>query len=232
MSEIFFSKSFVVLQSRRHQLKAKISFLREQDAVAQKTRPRGRTAASSLPPHMDRRLDVLAAHHVKEDARLEQDHLQNISDFRIQSENTLRPSQKVLTSSPKTSTNSKTRARKDEIAHVEKCKVDATQRELTLIDLSSSLKSYIIACTQTDMVNIRTSCLVLELILKAGLSVEKNEICLFQVGSALNSTAFYREKFSSPMDKKKILSVDVYNSLMNIFAKKVRRDRYLFFHGI
>ncbi|GAV03670.1 hypothetical protein RvY_14063-2 [Ramazzottius varieornatus] len=176
-----------ILQGRRHQLKAKIKFLREQDALLQKTRPRGRSPASSGPPHMDRRLDVLAAHHVKENAPLDQDHLKNISDFRIQSEDTLRRSQKTPPTAP-----TPAKRRKEEIDRVEKCRLDATQRELTLMDLNSSLKSYIIACTQTDM-----------------------------IGPALSTTAFYREKFSQPSsDKKKILSVEVYNLIMNIFAKK------------
>jgi hypothetical protein len=136
--------------------------LREQDAASQKGRSRGRSTSVSSPvkPYpMDRRLDILST-HVHDGTQLHQDHLTNVSDFRIQAQSALlsKPSKHFLPPEivkplmeTKKAVNKKLKEEQDRLAQSQS---DAIVRELTLKQLNSGLKSYILACAHTDLVSI------------------------------------------------------------------------------
>ncbi|OQV21804.1 DNA-directed RNA polymerase, mitochondrial [Hypsibius exemplaris] len=187
-----------VLQNSRHQLKDKIRMLREREAAAAATAKKSRSRKTAPRINFnDHRLDILAS-HIHDGSHLHQDHLSNVSDFRIQAPSALESALPVKNSAPKKDAPPKkesksviNKALKEEARIVEQCQEDATVREMTIQQLNSSLKSYILACAHIDLVK-----------------------------PIFGAIAFYREQYPSPVDRRKIVDVSVYNLLLNIFAKE------------
>ncbi|XP_055345641.1 DNA-directed RNA polymerase, mitochondrial-like [Paramacrobiotus metropolitanus] len=163
----------------------------------------------------DGRLDLLAALQVRDPDYLEQDHLSNVSDFRLSLASSVSrtlPAAKPISSPAAPAVGPRKTARWEASSAVaaaswkqqealaaeynEKRRVEARMRPANLKNLNSTLKAYILACTHADMAS-----------------------------PAVGAFMFYRDKYPDPADRAIVLDLDVCNLLMNLFAKKGRMDR-------
>lgn len=121
---------------------------------------------SGVRDSVDRRLESLSGLHVADLEHLEQDHLSNISDFRLQTKKIVQP-EKPLVRVPFYSSRSDKRPKNGvnvppivrrkpttEAQIDERIETDIRLRELNLSALNRSLRAYILACTHTEMVRM------------------------------------------------------------------------------
>ena len=116
-----------------------------------------------LPTSRDSRLDVLSHHVVDNSQLLQQDHLSNVSDFRIQSQsafNTVLPSEKekekniVKQTTQKPDSKREINRRQVEEANAAIQRQNAAMsRELYIKRQNTDLKSYILACAHVGLVS-------------------------------------------------------------------------------
>lgn len=154
----FLRKILSVLERRRFKLRDQIKLLREKEkAVAGKARSTGRSSASEL---LKLRLPVLSNLNVDPD-QLAQDHLSNISDFRIQTKSSIRPAKTekkeadaaVKKKNPRKEAAEILKKQEDEWKLACKQKNETMLRNANLKYLKTSLLSFINVCGRVNMVS-------------------------------------------------------------------------------